>query len=1330
MPGDVSPAFIGGRVRSTSLSFDRSASVSSKASAPSPPLVNPAPQYVAISAATQLISASHGVNPLEPKEGRPGNAIVTPPSLVLVNGFLDHILFNILLAAKSTKLAAIRPAVSDVLKPRLARAVVSVADEELSEYMGTSDEEELTGYGYSQETAGAAGQGHFELERSWKLTRLRCMVYARLGDMEEDDEEEYLQREGLSETNGRPYFMNYGGMLTPAAAIFLTSILEYIAENILIIAGENSSARLGFSDENDERKYQGGTLVVDDVDVEKVALNPTLGRLWRTWRKNLRAPALSRTLSRESLVRRGCSSRTSTHSSIGTFDTFDTFNGFSFGGRKISSADQHVSDAASVSTSTCVNVNPADIPLPISEYDIDEIEIPGFSAQLAVALPARSMRPRSLFIASPDVAARPVLARSTSAISPRVAMAAASAAASSSSAAALAPARSSARRAHIRSQSLPQPMYITSPLSPSLSRIKRSASSAADTRKEDDHLESMPEAEEPETDSKAEESAAAAAAATTTTTTTTTTTSELEQAGPDSASIYSPYHPASIASPRCQDSSMEQEVVSPPSSEMGDNNSVVSSVYTIPEASRVLSKESAAESTTSQTANSSSARITTCEDIADGNPAYYSSSSLTDEDQAARKAARRKATAAPLPPTSNPFGDNIVETSFVSRSPRSPSRGARLTPLTEVADNTPVQNERSSPDQASINSGDSEPSVTPRSRAWLTKINTNCSTRQNLPVSPGSERAAVQRVTPPPSSISRDSSKLRRSESAGSRRDGRPITSGSGVSQGSNRIRGLISRQPSDLSVSVICSSDGSGSGSTALEELLMSDETIHYTLTPRNMREMEEVGSPRWAATRPADLAADPADTSSVKSGKQSRRILSPTFRSPSISSPVPQSPLARNPPSPPPSKPKMAIPQARDARVENASVRDFANFIRSTGPDKGLHPPAAQFNSSIARAGNSSIPNSPAPTATYSTSPLATPKASKDNNKNNNSSNITSTPRASNSNRPRLEARPAVFVRDNKTSELIDFIRQGPPDPQARRLQQKTVAPFRNTMNSDDFSSFSTTIRSERDFLIGDSSIPGTQDGSMVAASVASVNSHTALIDSGTRPNSRTLQYRLSPTPNIRGDGSATPAKTRRRVRDPYAIDSDSEDEYDDVRDAAKPKEESLAEFLKNGPPPPPPPKPQPFTINIQKANELHRQKAMRPPISRSVTLDSTSEAGSPAPPRLVDLPPKYNYHGHSGRPQASLTSGSSFVATIHADQPDNQWHSGGRLPKGVIKGVDADSLYRSNKSDTAALADFLKNTGPPSSPSVSSLQSMKTGTSASWTFKTFLRKKKQVA
>ncbi|KAM5433884.1 hypothetical protein MferCBS31731_006891 [Microsporum ferrugineum] len=1265
MQGDGPSAFMAARrARSTSLSYDRSGGIGSKVGVPSPPLVNPAPQYVAISAATQLISASYGVNPLEPKEGKPGNAIVTPPSLVLVNGFLDHILFNILLAAKSTKLSAIRPAVSDVLKPRLARAVVSAADEELSEYMGTSDEEELAEFRGNQDPT-----GHFELERSWKLTRLRCMVYARLGDMEEDDEEEHLQREGLNETNACAYrFSNHVGILTPAAAIFLTSILEYIAENILVIAGENAFSRLGFSDEDDERKYQGGTLIVDDVDVEKVALNPTLGRLWRTWRKNLRLPMLSRTLSRESLVQRGCTSRTSTRSSIGTVDTFD---GFPFG-RKIAS-DHHVSENTE-------SVNPAEIPLPLNEYDIDEIEMPGFTSQLAVALPARSMRPRSLFISSSDIGSP----GSTRSNSPRV---------KSSP-----PRSSSIKNTHSRSKSLPQSMYVT-PIFHSPPRTKRAASSAAESR--DEILESMPEAEEPKIEKKK------------------TAGEEEQQAGPDSTpemdGLQTPSHDSARKVNRHD--SMQPDV-SPPSSEMGDSSSIVSSIHTVPDVSQSHSTKSA-ESTAAPETSGSSARITTCDDIADGNPAYYSSSSLTDDEQPSYRPARSRKISGP-PPTSNPFGDapstheeNIVETSFISHSARSPSQGSRLTPLTEVTDSTPVQERHSSvqsqrlADQVSL-SGESERSVNPRSRAWLTKINTNCSTRQAPSVSPGSERAAVQRVTPPPCSISRDSSKLRRSGSTDSQRDKRPITSGSGVSQGSSRIRGLSSRQPSDLSASVRGSCDGSGTGSTALEDLLKSDETIHYTLTPRNMREMEEAGSPRWAATRP-DLT-DSLDTSSVKSGKHSRRILSPNLRSPS-KSPSPQSPLARNPPSPPP-KTKVTAPQARDARPDNASVRDFANFIRSTGPDHGLHPAAARLNTSVRAA--RSVPSSPATIGSLSPSMLAPPRASRE-----------STPRA---NKPRLEARPAVFARDNKTSELIDFIREGPPDPHARRLQQKAVAPFRDTMGSDDFRSFSPTIRSEHDTITGENSIPSTQDGSMVAKSVVSVNSRTALIDTSIRSSSRAHQStRPSPTSNSQEDGSAAPAKTRRRVKDPYAIDSDSEDEYDDVPDTAKPKQESLAEFLKNAPPPPAPPKPQPFTINIQKANEAKRQKSMKTRIMRSSTLDSTTGASSPVP-RLVDIPAKYN---QIGRPQASLTSGS-FVATIHADEPDNQWHSGGRLPKNVVKGIETDSLYRSNKAETAALADFLKNTAPPS-PSVNSVHSlngMKTGSSASWTFKAFLRKKKQVA
>ena len=96
----------------------------------------------------------------------------------------------------------------DVLKPRLAKEALSAAEEELSELGGAEDEQ-------TEFRGGQEPGGDFDLVRSWKLTRLRCMVYTRLGDMvswglffcsngprgrvtiltkpqEEDDEDEYL----------------------------------------------------------------------------------------------------------------------------------------------------------------------------------------------------------------------------------------------------------------------------------------------------------------------------------------------------------------------------------------------------------------------------------------------------------------------------------------------------------------------------------------------------------------------------------------------------------------------------------------------------------------------------------------------------------------------------------------------------------------------------------------------------------------------------------------------------------------------------------------------------------------------------------------------------------------------------------------------------------------------------------------------------------------------------------------------------------------------------------------------------------------------------------
>ncbi|KAL0258512.1 hypothetical protein SLS55_006008 [Diplodia seriata] len=50
-------------------------------------------------------------------------------ALALLDGFLDSFLFSILATARSRSLTTIRPAVQEVLKPRLAREAMKAADE-------------------------------------------------------------------------------------------------------------------------------------------------------------------------------------------------------------------------------------------------------------------------------------------------------------------------------------------------------------------------------------------------------------------------------------------------------------------------------------------------------------------------------------------------------------------------------------------------------------------------------------------------------------------------------------------------------------------------------------------------------------------------------------------------------------------------------------------------------------------------------------------------------------------------------------------------------------------------------------------------------------------------------------------------------------------------------------------------------------------------------------------------------------------------------------------------------------------------------------------------
>lgn len=725
----------------------------------------------------------------EESSGSPIGALVSPDALALLNGFLDHLLFNILAVSKSTQLSSIRPAVADVLKPRLAREVVSAADDELSDYMGGEGDEQFDFHG------GQKPAGDFDLVRSWKRTRLRCMVYTRLGDMEEDEEDEYIAREGLAETSNVPRrFASHVDIVTPAAAIFLTSIIEHLGEQALIIAGETSRSRLStkLSLEHDEITESGAErgrmnrLVVEDHDMEKLAMNATLGRLWRTWRKRTRAPGLSRTLSRESFRHRGIASTlaSSRKSSVATIDELPARSVTSF-----DTAEAHDEE-----------IDPAVVPLPMSQHDIQEILIPGFSAepvgeiQAMEAVIAHKVRPRSLMVLSSPLTPRSL---SSAASSPGV------------------PSESQrfklSRRA--RSQSLPN-NYFPSDDEDSSTPIAESSDDQRPVAAQDmpsptpseerRHLETMYEQEE-------EPSDAAQTGLAISTPVAMEATKGFETDSP-SQKRASAANRHSVFAPSLSGASVVVEVSRPGSAQTAYPSEEAQRDAEIIEGQGTVEKPRPA------------AAIQRPRRKASGDPA---------------KKAERQQSSPSVSTTTTSTSERVVEE-------RSQKKGVRDSPIRgqKASDDrsSKISNEQKSADQTwFLNNDDDDDAnataapVTGQPSAEPSSVN---SATGGLP-SLAADRAAVHRVPGQPPAPS----KSRRSDSLS---DKRPVTSGSSTSQVSSKLKGMIGRTPQGDATPPHARNSSEASGpsgeqhSSGLEQLIKSDETIHYTLTPKSMREME----------------------------------------------------------------------------------------------------------------------------------------------------------------------------------------------------------------------------------------------------------------------------------------------------------------------------------------------------------------------------------------------------------------------------------------------------------------------------------------------------------
>lgn len=342
---------------------------------------------------------------------------------------------------------------------------------------------------------------------------------------------------------------------------------------------------------------------------------------------------------------------------------------------------------------------------------------------------------------------------------------------------------------------------------------------------------------------------------------------------------------------------------------------------------------------------------------------------------------------------------------------------------------------------------------------------------------------------------------------------------------------------------------------------------------------------------------------------------------------------------------------------------MRDFADFIRSTGPDPGQQKPIQPFVN-ISGNGSSSSLGRKTSVKQHGTRPLDGPSA-----------------------RPRINMEPrSPAGLSSGNDDLIDFIRQGPPSANNGQPRiPRSVAPFRSTVDSDQFD---TMLAGHGNIESAYGSTASTLDSKQ---SSQTMNSRTGLL-----PEPKVVQPAYSNTPQklsgsmASGSSEPTITKTRRRIKDPYAIDlSDDEDEdqltalppssqsQSPPPSRPAPKQESLLDFL-NGMDPPSTSTPQPFLLSQETIAAAKARAAT------ATASNSTLSSSSTAVPIRNGTTTGFPYNGN-GNTTTSIGSDAprAYKPKLQARTPALGSPTGGSM---------------SGRTATSDLADFLRNSGPP--------------------------------
>ncbi|KAI1812527.1 hypothetical protein GGS20DRAFT_17136 [Poronia punctata] len=1228
------------RSRAQSMSSDKPSTIS-RYNLMSPPLsVSPEAAFIAASAASQIVTGDHETHAatwydqagVEPSGD---TALVSDGALRLANQFIDQLLFNVLATAKSTALPSLRSAVTDVLKPKLAKDVINAADEELGEYLG----------GEEMETIGRSGAADaakdWDNELVWKRTRLRCMVYSSLGDMEEEDEDYYMEQEHL---NGEADD-SLNELVSPAVAIFLTSILEFMGEHVLLVAGQAAFSRLRTKYEKELKegtRIQGDVserVVVEELDMERVALDRTFGRLWRAWKKRIRSPmegTVSRPFSRNSVNSSVApQKRESVSEKIPEAQTSPTSEITEIRSSPSQSVQEEMHEDRGSPKTARAAINPATVPLPLSSDEESEVEKP-------------RARPRSWFVQAyqPEgiLLNPPALVKRSLSLSSRK------------------------RRWRISTASIQE--HLVNTVNTQETNLPELVVETEVVDKVEESQSSSGAIKDVATDNNvaADDTVVnETAPKVVTPLLSVSSLSDTEGHEPDGMEDYD-------ADSEIEEFTEEPEILTSSRISVGGRSSTAS--------------ESGRPTSMVRTRSNSIRSIRVIEVQPRSRPSSMEVESLSPSPRSFN--VPREANVSRTPPIVEehdpsmtpvvtvtdmgavPPSPDLVRTSGTTLAPSQPSPRTRSPPKSGISSAPP---NTITPSTVTVITSGGSSAGEDRHDGYQRPMNG----MRNPPMPTLPERTTSRPVHAAPTSVHRaspESPKLQRTvypESPSSARFKSKRTS-----EDSN-----VSR-PADVARN--------------FEELIQSNETLQYTLTPENMRDID---SPTSLSHPNASPGSGRGSGRSVDSHMEERSRSSSIKRSLSIKVPTgfgshtsidrPGSAKYSNgtakPLTPVTKKRTGPAPQARDARVPRESIQDFADFIRSTGPPGDSMPRVKRtFTGGSSAAASTRTAVTPAPVKKSAS--METRRG------------------------PKLQARDAVVNSSNESSELIDFIRRGPPAVNGASPRiPRTVAPFRNTQDSD----YMTTAVGGKAV---DAVIPAVRT-SLASTSVteaSSMNSQTALLHKANR------QQPMSS--NNLDEDDMMPKRTRRRVQDPYAIDFSDEEEEDDydVTPKAKPRqEESLIDFLNNYPPPP-----EPVTQSVvppkKKSSAPNLIARLRSGPSVGLNGSGHSRKGS----NVSDSRSASSRAGpkptHTPIVVPSVIEGKYASSLKPVDLP--RATTFGRIPMKKFEPREAAST----RSQTADLADFLRDSAPP--PSMPALASPTEEKSSTGFSRLFDRRKKSAA